>query len=161
VSWEDSYHGQLRATVGDDRVVIFVGARCVVRDADGRVLLIRRSDNGMWGMPAGGMELGNTLAETAARELWEETGLTATSLVPFAVYSGPDAQINMYGHAYQYIAMAFLVESWTGELLTETDETTDARFYALGALPADTGLSVTTTLADLATWEATGMFVAK
>jgi len=161
VSWEDSYHGQLRATVGDDRVVIFVGARCVVRDADGRILLIRRSDNGSWGLPAGGMELGDTLAETAARELWEETGLTATSLVPFAVYSGPHAQTNMYGHAYQYIAMAFLVESWTGELVTETDETTDAAFHLPDALPEDTGLSVTTALADLATYEATGMFVAK
>jgi ADP-ribose pyrophosphatase YjhB (NUDIX family) len=161
VTWAESYHGQLRATVGDDRVVIFVGARCVVRDAGGQILLIKRSDNGAWSNPAGAMELGDTFATCAARELWEETGLTATSLVPFAVYSGPHASTNQYGHTYQVVTMAFLVESWTGELVRETDETTDAGFFAPGAMPEGVADSVATILADLATYEATGKFVAK
>jgi 8-oxo-dGTP pyrophosphatase MutT (NUDIX family) len=49
--------GQLRILAGDERTLILVGARCVVRDGDGRVLLIKRSDNGEWALPAGSMEL--------------------------------------------------------------------------------------------------------
>jgi 8-oxo-dGTP pyrophosphatase MutT (NUDIX family) len=161
MSWADSYHGRLRETVGDDRVVLFVGARCVVRDAGGRILLIKRSDNGTWSNPAGAMELGDTMETCAARELWEETGLTATSLVPFAIYSGPHASTNQYGHTYQVVTMAFLVESWTGDLVRETDETTDAGFYPPDALPRGVAASVPVVLADLAAFEATGKFVAK
>jgi hypothetical protein len=66
ISWAESYLGQLRALAGD-RTLMFVGARCVVRDADDRVLLIQRSDNGLWALPAGAMELGESIAGCAAR----------------------------------------------------------------------------------------------
>ncbi|MFC4638144.1 NUDIX hydrolase N-terminal domain-containing protein [Deinococcus hohokamensis] len=45
----------------------------VVRDD--RILLIRRSDSGLWGLPGGMAEVGETPAQGAARELFEETGL--------------------------------------------------------------------------------------
>lgn len=40
---------------------------------DGKLLLIRRHDNGLWAIPGGAVEMGETPAQAAVRELWEET----------------------------------------------------------------------------------------
>lgn len=56
-----------------------VGVLALVPRGD-RVLLARRAnppDEGLWGFPGGRLELGETLADCAARELMEETGVTA------------------------------------------------------------------------------------
>ena len=53
-------------------------AGAVVRDEAGRLLLIRRGrepDLGMWSLPGGRIEPGETAADAAAREVLEETGL--------------------------------------------------------------------------------------
>ncbi len=152
--------GKLRASVGDDEVLLFVGARVVLRDGDGRVLLIRRSDNGYWSIPAGAIELGESIAEAAVRELREETGLTATAVTPFALYTGArHTRTNQWNHTYQLHTTAFRVDGWSGDLVTQTDETTDARFFAPDALPDPVTDSVQDTLADLVSFEATGKLV--
>ncbi|MEV6729798.1 NUDIX domain-containing protein [Streptomyces sp. NPDC051364] len=51
-------------------------ASAVVVDREGRVLLQRRTDNGMWALPGGKMELGESIGQCAARETLEETGVT-------------------------------------------------------------------------------------
>jgi 8-oxo-dGTP pyrophosphatase MutT (NUDIX family) len=139
---------------------MFVGARGVVRDDAGRVLLIRRSDNGFWALPAGAMELGESIAECARREILEETGLVATELTAFALYTGSAyTNTNMYGHTYQLHITAFRVDDWDGEVLRETDETTDAAFFPLDALPHPLSPSVAETMADLVSFEAGGRLV--
>jgi len=157
--WEESYLGQLRALAGDERVLLAVGTMAVLRDAAGRVLLIERSDNGLWAFPAGTMELGQSLRDCAVREVFEETGLTVHDVTPFGIYSGLNPRPNMYGHTYQHIGLACRVDSWSGELLRETDETTDARFYPLDALPDGVSGSVRRVLADLAAFEAGAPFL--
>jgi ADP-ribose pyrophosphatase YjhB (NUDIX family) len=156
--WEDSYLGKLRADVGDERVLVTVGARCVLRDDAGRVLLIKRSDNRIWAMPAGTMELGDTLGTTAIREVFEETGLTATAVTPFALYTLVDGPPNMFGHTYQHVTMACRVDGWSGELQRVTDETLDAAWYAPADLPTPVSKNAARTLADLAAFESTGHF---
>lgn len=47
----------------------------VVTDADGRVLVIQRHDNGHWEAPGGVLELGETLEQGVQREVMEETGV--------------------------------------------------------------------------------------
>jgi 8-oxo-dGTP diphosphatase len=52
-------------------------AGIVVRD-DGRVLVIRRNDNGHWEAPGGVLELGESFEDGVRREVLEETGLEIT-----------------------------------------------------------------------------------
>jgi len=161
IPWAESYLGQLRALAGE-RTLLFVGARAIVRDAAGRVLLIRRADNGYWAVPAGAMELGESIADCAARELFEETGLLAGAVTPYALYTGPaSTHTNMYGDTYQLFIVAFRVDDWAGELLTVTEETTDAGFYDLQAPPEPLAPSVRETLDDLISYERTGRLVLK
>lgn len=161
ISWAESYLGQLRAVAGD-RTLMFVGARGVVRDDEGRLLLIRRADNGVWAMPAGAMELGESIADCAVREVYEETGLHAGAVTPFGFYTGPAYTFtNMYADTYQLFVVAFRIDQWAGELARETDETTDAGFFALDSLPTPLSSTVTETVADLAAYERTGQMVLK
>jgi 8-oxo-dGTP pyrophosphatase MutT (NUDIX family) len=105
------------------------------------------------------MELGESMEECAIREVWEETGLRATSLTPFAFHSAYQFT-NDYGHSYQQILMSFRIHTWEGELLRQTDESVDAGFFPLDALPGPSFV-VDETLADLAQFEATGQLVLK
>lgn len=50
-------------------------ANAVVTDGEGRILMIRRSDNGNWAVPGGAMDLGESIVQTAVRETLEETGI--------------------------------------------------------------------------------------
>ena len=57
-----------------------IGGRAIVRDGRGRVLLIRRSgevkwDPGLWELPGGKAEHGETIEHALVREAREETGL--------------------------------------------------------------------------------------
>ena len=161
VSWTDSYLGQLRARAGD-RTLLFVGARGVVRDEAGRVLLIHRTDNGYWGMPGGAMELGESIAECAVREVHEETGLRAAHAEPFALYTGPQyTHTNVFGDTYQLCMVAFLLTGPTGVLSPDPQEAREAAFFAPGEFPAPLAHSVTETLDDLATYVSTGRLIAR
>lgn len=83
------YISELREVVGT-RPLIMAGACVLVFDESGRLLLQRRSDSGDWGTIGGALEPGESLEEAAARELWEETGLTAKWFRLIDLFSGKD-----------------------------------------------------------------------
>src|SRR5581483_3011454 len=68
------YVEELRRVVGH-RKLIMAGVRAVIRDEAGRVLLQKRGDFGTWGLPAGSMELDESIWDTLCREVYEETRL--------------------------------------------------------------------------------------
>jgi 8-oxo-dGTP pyrophosphatase MutT (NUDIX family) len=160
LTWDESYLGRVRKSAGDSETLLFVGARGVILDEQNRLLLIQRSDNLHWAIPAGAMELGESMEDCAIRETWEETGLKATSLTPFAFYTGYTFT-NGYGHTYQQVVMSFRIHTWEGELLRQTEESVDAGFFALDALPGPKSFIIEETMADLASFEATGRLVLK
>ena len=160
LTWAESYLGRVRASIGDIDTLLFVGARGVLIDEQDRLLLIQRSDNHRWAIPAGAMELGESMAECAIREVWEETGLRATALTPFAFYTSY-TYTNEWGHTYQQILMSFRIDRWEGELQRQTEESVDAGFFPLDALPGPKSFIIDETLADLATFESTGRLVLK
>jgi ADP-ribose pyrophosphatase YjhB (NUDIX family) len=159
LSWEDSYIGGLRTLAGDDRVLISVGAHSLVRDPAGRVLMIQRTDDRTWALPGGTMELGETLRECAIREVREESGLVVREVTPFGLYTrARDWFPNPYGHTYQYISLMCRADDYEGELERVTDESLDAGWFAVDALPEGTGGLVLRALRDLAAFEAGGTF---
>jgi len=68
-----------------------VGIAAVARTPDGRYVLIRRSDTGLWALPGGTLEWGETMRSAIERELHEEVGSRLVSLGEIiGVYSKPD-----------------------------------------------------------------------
>jgi ADP-ribose pyrophosphatase YjhB (NUDIX family) len=61
------------------------------------ILLMRRSDNGFWSLPGGFVEMGESVAAAARREVAEETGYTVEIGRLVGVYSDPVSQIVDYG----------------------------------------------------------------
>ncbi len=124
---------QIRQQTGTDYQFLLPCVRAVIRDEEGRVLLVRRSDNESWVMPSGCMELNETVYEALCREVREECGLEVISARLMAIYNYlPESSEEMC----QYLHFQFMVEAWSGEVVTETDETTDARFWTVEEIRA-------------------------
>lgn len=118
---------------------VAAGVAAVVLDGDGRVLLVKRADNGLWGLPSGQVERGETVAEAVARELREEVGLEVSVLRLIGVYSEPSSQVFVYpsGETVQFVTCCLLCEVVRGALRADGAEILDAAFFPPDALPED------------------------
>ena len=135
IPFEESYHGLLRQHLGNRRIIL-PAVRAVILDEDGRILFVKRSDNGLWVMPAGGQELDESILDALHREVREESGLEVEEAELIAIYSEPRFHFtNSYGGEHQMLSFVFLVTKWHGTLRQKTDETIAAKLFPLDALP--------------------------
>ncbi len=112
--------------------VLRVGCSATIFHPDKqRVLLTRRSDNGVWCLPGGGMDPGESAAEACAREVLEETGLVVNVGRLIGVYTSPDLLVEYAdGNRIQPVALNFAAEP-IGGVLGISDETTDVGYFSM------------------------------
>jgi ADP-ribose pyrophosphatase YjhB (NUDIX family) len=105
------------------------GASAIVTDDGGRVLLHRRSDNELWALPGGVMDIGETIAQCAEREVREETGLTVKAYHIVGIYSDP-GHVFAYsdGEVRQEFSICFACQIVAGEI-ARSDESLEVKFW--------------------------------
>lgn len=111
---------------------IRVGCSALIFDQSGeKILLTRRSDNGEWCLPGGGLDAGESAEEACIREVWEETGLTVEVVRLIGIYTTPH-RIIVYkdGNRFQYISFSFEVKIVAGAPGL-SDEVTEVGFFTL------------------------------
>jgi 8-oxo-dGTP pyrophosphatase MutT (NUDIX family) len=114
-----------------------VGSCAIIFDENRQqVLLTRRADNGLWCLPGGRMEPGESIEECCCREVFEETGLVIRTTRLVGIYSNRD-QLVIYkdGTKVQMIVLSFEAVV-NGGALGISAETTDARYFAFDELDA-------------------------
>ena len=144
------YIMDLRKIVGH-RPLLQVGASVILEDKQGRVLLQKRTDNHCWGYPGGSTELDERVEDAAARELFEETGLTANHLELFGVFSGKELHyVYPNGDEVSNVDIVFLCRDYSGSLRLDAEDSEDLCFFEAGQLPVNLSPPI---VLPLRTWE--------
>ena len=106
------------------------------------LLLIKRRDNGLWALPGGFVEVGETLAEAAAREFWEEAGVKVQIRSLLAILDSRLWRSSVKFQLYHLFLGDFLSDVDDAPLPTpnpegegSTAETLASGFFSEGALP--------------------------
>lgn len=96
---------------------IVIAASAFVLDPARRLLMIRRTDSGLYALPGGTHELGETMTDTVIRETQEETGMTVEVTGLIGVYSNPAHVIEFSdGEVRQEFSICFRARPIAGEL---------------------------------------------
>ena len=129
-----SYLSELRKIVGH-RPLLSAGATVLVIK-NGKILLNLCSDTETWGIPGGGLELGECLEETAFRELKEETGLNAEKMTLVTVLSGKDFYfVYPNGDMLYSVVSLYLAENVSGDLKITDGESLKLQYFDFDNLP--------------------------
>lgn len=133
------YIEELRKVVGH-RPLILVGAVTVIIDDENRILLQKRKTTsyGMWGIPGGLMELGESAEDTAKREVFEETGLTVGKLNLIDVFSGEGSYIKVpNGDEFYAVTVAYYSNEISGNFNMDESESLEFSFISIEELPGN------------------------
>ena len=109
----------------------FVSAEAAVF-REGQILLIKREDNGLWAMPGGATEVGETWAESVERELLEEAGVQGTATKLLGVF---DSRLWTSRPKLQVFVSVWWVELCSEQIPVAGPETTEVGFFSEVALP--------------------------
>jgi mutator protein MutT len=112
-------------------LLLVPSAAACIRDEEGHILLLRRSEeDSLWGFPGGAMEPGEGLAEAVVREVREETGLDVEPIALMGVYSSPEyAFVYPNGDQVQPVTIFFQCHVTGGRLQPDMCEIVEARFF--------------------------------
>ncbi len=131
------YIQELRRRVGN-QPLIMVGAGVLVLNQQDELLLLRRTDNGCWGIPGGAMEPGERIEETARRETREETGLEVGDLLLFNIFSGPELYYRYpNGTEVFNVSVVYIAREARGKIAIDPAEHSEMGYFPLDELPQD------------------------
>ncbi len=113
------------------------GVGVIVRAPDGRIVMEKRSDCGLWGMLGGRIDPGESVVATAVREVREESGLDIEVVGLVGVYSQPSERILVYADNgdIRHIVDIVVEGRIIGGSLQSSHESEDIQFFALDQLP--------------------------
>ncbi|ADU29199.1 NUDIX domain-containing protein [Evansella cellulosilytica] len=111
----------------------------VIFNEKNQVLLQKRADVGLWGIPSGHVEIGETVSEAAIREVKEETSLDIKIIKLIGIYSDPLTQVFTYpnGKVVHFITTCFLAKITGGEPRCHSEESLEIKFFGQESLPDD------------------------
>ncbi|MCA6094031.1 NUDIX domain-containing protein [Streptomyces sp. SCA3-4] len=94
----------------------------VVRDGEGNVLLIHKTDNDLWALPGGGHDVGESIEQTVIREVEEETGISVAVQDIVGLYTDPQ-HVMAYddGEVRQQFSICFRARPIGGTLRTSSE----------------------------------------
>ena len=136
-----SYVVFLKKCLGDiykKFIPIFGGAVVFIKNDKGQILLQRRSDNKLWGIPGGIQEVGESLEQNAVREVREESGLIIKEedLVLLGVVSGESRRHDFGGDISYHNTAVFFTDKYIGEPRID-HESLELRFFDINDFPKD------------------------
>lgn len=110
-----------------------VGASIIPILPDGQIVLVRRRDNGQWGLPGGIIDWGEDITTAAQRELLEETGLQLTQVQRLVgIYSHPFRDPRFHA-----ICVVVAAEACGSLQVQDQAEILEAQAFALAELPKE------------------------
>ena len=110
-------------------------ASVFVQDEQGRILMLKRVDNGLWTIPTGGVKKGETVGQAGVRECREETGLEVEVTGLVGIFSTPD-HVIAYWHGgkldevRQPINICLRAQVVGGSVRPEPSEAAEVRWVA-------------------------------
>ncbi|WP_036625244.1 NUDIX hydrolase [Pantoea sp. AS-PWVM4] len=129
-----SYVQLMRSLIGH-RLLLLAGSNVILTDPRQRILLQLRLD-GSWGLPGGLLEPGESLEETAVREVKEETNLDVLQLTLLGVFSGPEYTFTLRNKdEINVITALFWSRNWSGEMINDPEEGQELAFFSPKELP--------------------------
>lgn len=120
-----------------DDVRLSVSAVVWAGPGEREILLMKRSDNGLWGLPGGYLEPGESVVAAARREVVEETGVEIEVGRLVGVYSDPARQVIGYadGRRVQAVNLCFEALPRSQGQPTTPEETLAVGYFPIDALP--------------------------
>ncbi|GAB1643843.1 NUDIX hydrolase [Krasilnikovia sp. MM14-A1259] len=107
---------------------IVVAVTAFVLDRQDRVLLIRRTDNGLWALPGGAQEFGEYIADAAVRETKEESGIDIEVDGLIGIYTNPNHVVAYSdGEVRQQFSICFRGH-YLGGTPQPSDESSEVRW---------------------------------